>query len=87
MITINLDSYGDDASYEIIIPYHKWIIYIDVKEGENGKSDICICDSHGIDITEEFLQFHDDAFHIKPTGTNLYQVMDLLKANLKQKEK
>lgn len=82
MISVDLDGTG----FEIKIPYHEWIIFIDVKDGDDGAADIAICDSHGIDITEEFLQFHTEAFNIKPTGINLYQVMDLLKANLKRKE-
>lgn len=82
MIEVAIDAGG----FEIKIPYHDWLIFIDVKDEDGGKSDICICNKNGIDITEEFLQFHSDTFEIKPTGINLYQVMDLLKTNLKRKE-
>jgi hypothetical protein len=77
----------DEGSFMIEIPFLKWVIEIAVSEdGTRGIEDIMIFDSKDNDVTEDFLAFQSLNNTIKPTGINLFQIMDLLKTNLKKGE-
>jgi hypothetical protein len=75
--------------HEVRIDFYDWEIYIDLADADMSEqgisSDLCICDKTGKDITEEFLMFHPDVTNIRPTGPNLFTMMGLLAANLKER--
>ena len=87
MIDVTYDS-DNGGGYEICIPFLKWTIIVLVKwsEDSNTSEDIVIYDSNGHDVTEDFLMFKTSPT-IRPTGINLFQVMDLLKTNLRKEER
>ena len=88
---ISIDWVGDSevSGYEIRIPFYDWDIIISVKDFESipATEDIQICDADGTDITEKYLMFKGVDMDINPTGKNLYQIMDILMTNLKERNK
>jgi len=80
----NEEGYG----YDVIIPFHKWKIIVSVPDGEESKviKDIVIFDTNNKDITEDFLVFPPSVGTMRPTGINLFQIMDLLITNLRKEQ-
>lgn len=82
------DNPREGLGYEIHIPIWNWLIVVNVKDGEDSTAlnDITIFDKNSEDVTETFLMFKDN-YKINPTGINLFQIMDVLRTNMQNKEK
>ena len=72
------------GGYEITIPFYKWWISVYVVDSDDSCAceDIRIMDKDGRDVTDDYMIFKGDK-PLRTTGKNLYQVMDLLRTNLK----
>lgn len=87
----SVNNWVEDTS--VWIPFLDWTIEVSVSEkGEDEVNYIRIhvlSDTNSlIDCTEDFFQHHTDSQDIiKPTGSNLYQVFDVLRTVYKLKSK
>ena len=79
---------GNTTGHILTIHFHKWILEVNLKDNDKSKfiEDITIYDANGADVTEEYLIFNNKAMYIRPTGINLYYIMDTLMSNLKSEE-
>ena len=92
---VDLDYYeegqGQDSdSKEVWIEFLDWHIVVAVKDGQDSlaKEEISVIAKQGGDSTKDFFMCKDgdDKRHIKSTGYNLYQTMDLLITNYKKRQ-
>lgn len=80
------DEINGDA-YETWIEFLDWHIVIAIKDGEDSvaEEEITIIKKQGGAVTADFFAYSDNKHElIKPTGMNLYQVMNLLLTNYKR---
>ena len=84
----NPDGYG----HEVWLDFLKWHICLACgDDGGDGyqlmKDELKIFErDSGKDVTAEFFIFKDADTPIQPTGSNLFQVMDVLKTNYKKEK-
>ena len=93
---VDLDYYQEDENLlldakEVWIDFLDWHVVISVRDGEGSQApeEITIIAKVGGDQTKDFFVYKNKGgatIPIKPTGMNLFQVMDLLATNYRKKQ-